>query len=780
MLRKLSTASLLYLVLGLASFYPQSLRPRDTVAYVGDSLESVYIVAWNVHQFFRAPANLFDANVLHPHAQALTFTDHRLLPSLAVAPVVWATGNPVLAYNVAVLLACLLAAWAARRLALALGAGETAAWAAGALYAFNTYQLNEAPRLNIVSHGFIPLALEQLVRFLKGGERRHAWGLAACLLLQGLSSNYHLLYGLLLSGIVTAAALVAQPALVARRLPALAAPALVAALLFAPLAIPYLRASRAQGFERELPVGVDLRHYVSTPASNLLYGHIGAEVRLQQRGPHFVGFVSLALALAAVLAWARRRGPADPPQALLPARIWVPAAAALALLFVALSLGRDAVAFGKSLGPGPYRLLWAIVPGFKLVRIPERLGLVAMLFVAMLAARGLDLARHAGFPRLAVLLLALLVPLEHLAPPPGERVPVTRNLPQVYRWLDQSAAGAIGEAPARSEGLVRQETLEMYFSTVHFKRTIHGYTAYPPLLTVLLRRMLAEFPSDLSLQALTRVGVDTVIVHHGRPWAVDLARQLEDTVRDPAERAERFRRLARASRLDVFDRLPEAVATGRLELLARFVGAEARLFESEGDEAYRLFPVRRFVPAPFPGGRRASSAAWRYRAKSGDPRLAFDGDPSTCWKVQRPLLGDELLEVTFDQPLRVSGVRLPLRRDSAFPTRFRLAALTPERHWVEAARFDEAHALQLLEALLADPKTAALGFDLGGRECLGLSLLVEEGGTSFEGWSVPELEVLSEAPSSLAKPRHPERSEGSGHGYDQILWADALGWRPSG
>jgi hypothetical protein len=25
---------------------------------------------------------------------------------------------------------------------------------------------------------------------------------------------------------------------------------------------------------------------------------------------------------------------------------------------------------------------------------------------------------------------------------------------------------------------------------------------------------------------------------------------------------------------------------------------------------------------------------------------------------------------------------------------------------------------------------------------------VEEGGTSFDGWSVPELEVLSEAPSS--------------------------------
>src|SRR5262249_51729818 len=112
------------------------------------------------------------------------------------------------------------------------------------------------------------------------------------------------------------------------------------------------------------------------------------------------------------------------------------------------------------------------------------------------------------------------------------------------------------------------------------------------------------------------------------------------------------------------------------------------------------------------------------------------------WTVSRPLLGDELLEVTFDGPLRLAGVRLPLRRDSVYPTRFRLAVLTPERRWVEAARFDDAHALQLLEQLLADPRNAAMGFDLGGRECRGLSLLVEEGGTSFDGWSVPEVEVL--------------------------------------
>ena len=131
----------LYLALLLASFYPQSLSPGSTIAYIGDSLESVYIVAWNVHQAFRRPAHLFDANILYPVEGSLALTDHRLLPSLAVAPIVWTTGNAVLAYNVAVGLTLLLAAYAGRHLAKALGLGSIAAWTAGALYAFHTYQV---------------------------------------------------------------------------------------------------------------------------------------------------------------------------------------------------------------------------------------------------------------------------------------------------------------------------------------------------------------------------------------------------------------------------------------------------------------------------------------------------------------------------------------------------------------------------------------------------------------------------------------------------------------
>jgi hypothetical protein len=91
----------------------------------------------------------------------------------------------------------------------------------------------------------------------------------------------------------------------------------------------------------------------------------------------------------------------------------------------------------------------------------------------------------------------------------------------------------------------------------------------------------------------------------------------------------------------------------------------------------------------------------------------------------------------------VSGVVLRLNRDSAFPTRLRVGGLDLQGRWTELARLDDAHWLQLLDGVLAHPGPGALGFDLGGRTLAGVILQPGEGGQSFEGWSIPEIEVLT-------------------------------------
>jgi hypothetical protein len=707
--KRAPAALALYALLVLAAFYPQSLRPQDTIAYVGDSLECAYMVAWNTRQLFTDPTHLFDANILYPSPRSLTFTDHRLLPSLAVGPIWALTGNSILAYNVAVALACLLAAMAGRRLARVLGTGPIAAWAAGALYGFHTYQINEAPRLHIVTHGFLTFALAELLVYLKTGERRRAWTTAGFMLLQGLSSNYMLLYGAFTLGLVTTIALVARPRVVAPRLLLLALAGAVAFVLFLPVAWPYIASAREQRFSRDLPEGMGLEHYLTTIPSNILYGKIG-EARLQQRAAHFIGFLPLLLSVVAVAT--RRRDDPEEDKGLFAPRVWVPAAAALALLFIALSLGKDIDVLGHRVSPGPYRLVHRFVPGFQLVRIPERLGLVAMLFVALLAARGLSWIRGAGWPRAATL-LAFAIPLEHLSPlPHTERIPVGRAIPEVYSYLARVPVQGAVEVPPGGEGLVRRETLDAYFSTVHWKPLVLGYTAYPPLLSRMMRRAAEDFPAAWSQQAFGRVGATTIVVHHGR-----------------------------RSRPTFESELAQAVAAGQLQREARFDGPAAHLFESQADEVFALVPPAPRPCAPWPRGHRLRDPRWTYRAKYGEAALAGDGDLGTSWVATEELVGDEFIEVAFDQPLAVAGVVLPMRRDTVFPTRFRIVGREPDGSEREVARYSDGHRLQLVDQLRNRTPDPALGFDLKGRTLAGFRIQVAEGGRSFDGWSMPELEV---------------------------------------
>ena len=703
----------LYVLLMVASLLPQSLHPADTLAYVGDPLETAYTLAWNARALPHGPAALVDSPVLFPNPRPWLLGPHRLLSSLVAAPVIWATGNAILGVNVALAVALLVAAMGGRRLALRLGLPALAAWSAGALYAFNTYQVSETARVQVIFHGFMPLALAELIDLWRSGRARHAWRLGGLVLLLALADNYNVLYGVFLLALVAGALAVAWPRAAGRALLLLALPALLATLAFAPLAIAYFQAARVYGFEREPPRGIDVQHYFTTPPGNFVYGQMGAAHRLQQRGPHFVGFVALGLAALAVAAWAQGRsedGAAAPPS-LLAARVWVPAAAALALLFVALSLGRTISVWGTEVMPGPYRLLHAL-PGFRFIRIPERLAFTAMLFVALLAGRGLALLLARGWTRVA-LAAAVLASVEHLALLTSTvRVPVGRARPAVYEWLAASDARAVAEVPVHGENLVRKESIEQYFLTAHWKPIIHGYVSYPPLLGTILRKAMTAFPSEGSLQALQRVGVDTVVVHQGREGAAAMAGPVE-----------------------------ELVAGGRLLRLARFSGPAARSYEGAGEDVLRLLPAPWLPAAPQPGGRRMVDPDWRYTAQEGDPALAVDGDPDTGWTVAHALDGDEIFEVTFGRPLKLSGLALPLDRRSAFPLPFRVAGLA-RKGWIEVARFDEAHLMQVIDQLRRDPGRARLGFDLEGRELRGLRLLAADEATSFDGWWLGEVEVL--------------------------------------
>ena len=170
---------------------PTSFAPADTVPDPGDPLHLSYVMAWDAHQLVRRPWALFDSNSFHPYPRSLAFADHLTPEALLVAPVNWATGNPLLAYNVAVVLALALFALAMCALVRRVTGRADAAFLAGLAYALTSFTRHELPRVHVLHVQWWPLALLFLLRFADRGLRRDAALCAAIMALQALSGSYY-------------------------------------------------------------------------------------------------------------------------------------------------------------------------------------------------------------------------------------------------------------------------------------------------------------------------------------------------------------------------------------------------------------------------------------------------------------------------------------------------------------------------------------------------------------------------------------------------------------
>ena len=699
-----------YLVLSILFLWPLSKSPADTVAYVGDSLATVYFTAENGRRLFSDPGSLFSAGVAFPHESAALFEAHRLLPALLAAPLIAFTSNPILAINLLGWMAYAFNAWGAFWLGRTLGISRVAAFGAGALFAFNTYAVLEQPRLNIVILGFIPLAIVEALAFARTGGARHAWRGAVLWLLQAFTENYSAIYGGAAIVVVLVLAVVTSPPEggPARRLRAATVPSLVVALAFLPVVIAYARMDAVYDFRRESPYSLDLSHFLATQPGNLLYGKIGPPVRAQQQGAHFIGFG--ALLLGGIALWRARLRPAMNGG-------WVLAAFGFAVALALLAAGRSVNLFGHRLMPGPYGWLFDHGSLFERTRIPERFGLLMMLPVSLLAGRGIDIV--SGNRRAFALILALFLPLEHAQRFPWmETLPVGRDIPAVYAWLRTSDARAVVEAPAHGEGLVRMESVDMYFQLFHHKPIVSAYLSFPPLLTRILRQTTEELPDEKALRTLALAGVDTLVYHQEGPSI-------------PSDWA-------------------DAEAAGRITRRGSFPREAYWLRPSGRDLVFSISAARPLPPrvarAPLA---RIRSGTWRYRASAGRAALAGDGDKDSQWIIEDTVRGGEYFEIGFGgDTVRLSAVALPMTRRDILPTRFEVETRDQEGRWSPFASYGPTKRDELVRDLMESPGRAVVTLEGEEVSATGLRLVAGARARSFDGWRLGEVEVLT-APGGL-------------------------------
>jgi hypothetical protein len=683
---------LAYLGLAVLATWPLALRAGTHLFGQGTPPLNVWAMGWVLHQLPRDPIHLFDGNVFYPYRYALAFSEHLFVPSLQAAPVVWLTGNLVLAHNVVVLLTLATAGLGMYLLAREVAGDGAGAFAAGVLYAFHTWNVNEIIRLQILSNQWFPFVLLGLLRFFKRPGWRPALWTAAAYAAQSLSCMYWSLYAPLLVGPAALVLAWRRRTPIRDLVPLVVAfvPAIVLTGLFA---WPYVANGRTLGFARAVPDSVGIDRYFDVLPGNLLYERFLGTANSNMDAAHFLGFTAMALAMVGA-GWGRfREGESRWP--------WI----ALALCGLALGLGPRVLAWGHDLGPGPYTLLYRYLPGFHGVRYPERFALFAVLGLGPLMAAGL-----ARIPALATraggIAIGLVLFLEHLSIPlPLVPIATGDAIPSAHRWLrTQDDVRVVAEVPSAQYLMERLDATPMYLSTAHWKRTVQGFTGYFPPAYHYARWRLFHFPEPESVRFLERFGVDTIVVNPGGPRAWPAW--------DPSWRPTAF------PEGQVVLRLPNA--------------SDGPSFDAP-------------APTVLPEVERGH---WSVQGSHPGARLAIDGDPATAWGtgLAAQQRGD-FYRIGFDRPTTVARISLSVARGEDFAVGLRLLGEDPERGWEEIP-FDEPAAYDRLVALLLHrPRDAALELDLTPPRVLkGLRLRVEETDAFVMPWNVPELRVYRPKP----------------------------------
>jgi hypothetical protein len=454
-----------------------------------DALLLMWATSHVSEQLFRNPLHLFDAGIFHPARLTLAYSDHMIGQALVGLPIWLATKNPLLEYNLLVLLSYVLGAAATFAYARELGAGRTAAAAAGLVFAFTPYRFHSPLWLQVLFTPLVPLALLAWFRFVRtrGLGAWLAW--VACWTLHGLMGMYLALYFSIVMGVLVVFACVAAPPPRDRRLVAglVAAPLAVAALL-APTLVPYAILRATPGHVRTFGLDTQLDFFWPGPGTVSAW-LLGSE-QLGRFGP---GLVVWGLAAVGIVA---ARG--DRSRAGLPGRFvwWV-----------------HVVGFATTLALVLVPITWQQrIPGLDMIRATNRAFYLSLFFLAVFVAEGVDrLAARSRRPRVVLAVVAMAL-LADMGRPPRERIrlPVEADLPEPYRWLR-----ALPDDPVVYDQAGGPEPLArtMYFQIFHRKHMPTGYVGFWSPATNYVVHRLYRFPAPESLHLLRALDVRYVLHH---------------------------------------------------------------------------------------------------------------------------------------------------------------------------------------------------------------------------------------------------------------------------
>ncbi|MCU0255156.1 MAG: hypothetical protein MUF60_00280, partial [Vicinamibacterales bacterium] len=499
----------------------------------GDGHFAIWNVNWVARTLVADPANVFDANIFHPHRNTLAYSEANLVAGALGVPFYWATRHPLVTHNAVVLLAFVFSMLAAYALVHRLTGSRAAGWAAGIAFAYCPFIFARTAHIQLLMTWGIPLSLLAFHRVVErpGPLRGLVLGLSLAVL--ALACAYYGIFAGLIIGLGTFYFAVALGRWrVPRYWGAIALGAAVSVGVVVPFFLPFLDVQQELGFSRSLDDATMYSANWQAWLTSAAWAHrwwfrwLGGSSEVL-----FPGVITTVLGAAGLLLAWRGRVRADGETAGTVAATAVPPRAVAG--FYALVGG---LTLWSSFGPpaGLYTLFFHTIPVFSFLRAPARFGIG----VALVLAVGLGFAvvwMQRRWPRRATA-LAVALPLALVA----ELATAPLALPEVpppnpvYRMLATLRPGPVVELPFFYERPdFPRHALYMFNSTYHWQPLVNGYSDHIPQDFRDMVIPLSSFPTRESFRLLEERRARYAIFHldfydrRSREKLMDRLRQYE-------------------------------------------------------------------------------------------------------------------------------------------------------------------------------------------------------------------------------------------------------------
>jgi hypothetical protein len=485
-----------------------------------DGQWSIWVVNWVARTIVTEPARLYQANIFHPHANTLAYSEPNIGAGLLAVPAWVVTKNPYATHNSAVVIAFVWAAVAGYALARYLTGNRVAAAFCGLAFAFCPFTFARFPHVQLQMTFGLPMAMHAMHRFVDRPVASRAAWLGAALFVQALCCGYYGFAAGLTVGLGLVFFAATRCAWRSRRYWAWGALAAgVAVALTLPFLWPTLQVQESGTLRRTLEestrYSADWKAWLASSAwaHRWMLPYLGSWNEVL-----FPGFLTTILAVGG-LAWAFVGGGVTPDAGASAIEDTVAATATASgweRRDIAAFYGLVAVlGFWISFGPhaGLYAWLFNTVPLFSLLRAPARFGILVTLALSVLAAFAVArLGRSTAGRRLPIILSVALG--AELATVPLRFRDNSAPINEAYEVLAAQPRGPVVELPFFYRPLdFHRHAYYMLFSTYHWQPLVNGYSDYYPpdfredVLTI------ASFPTRDSFPLLQRRGVRYAVFH---------------------------------------------------------------------------------------------------------------------------------------------------------------------------------------------------------------------------------------------------------------------------